>query len=108
MEDVSAASDEADIRTLRTPPSSRIRNTPKGLVCLTSSELQIIKFIERHEGHPCSKAQIAAAIGRNEKTVSRLLSRMRREDLVVSQAVHAESGAQLANVYRLTKWAKAE
>lgn len=100
--------EEPDIRSLRVAPSSRIRNTPNGPVRLTPSEMQIIKFIERHEGYPCSKAQIAAAIGRNEKTVDRLLSRMRRDSLVVSQAVHSDNGAQLANVYRLTKWATAE
>ncbi|MBM6676276.1 winged helix-turn-helix domain-containing protein [Olsenella uli] len=108
MVDGSAMFEESDIRTLRTPPSSRIRNTPNGPIRLTPSELQIIKFLERHEGHPCSKAQIAAAIGRNEKTVNRLLSRMRRDQLVISQAVHSENGAQLANVYRLTKWATEE
>lgn len=52
-------------------------------------------------GHPCSKAQIAAALGKNEKTVDRLLSRMRRNQIVDSQAVHAANGAQLANVYRV-------
>ena len=31
--------------------------------------------------------------------IDRLLSRMRREGIVVSTPVHAENGAQLANVY---------
>ncbi|WP_455139882.1 MarR family transcriptional regulator [Thermophilibacter sp.] len=106
MDEVSARADEPDIRSLRVPAASRIRDTPHGPVRLTPSELQIIRFIERHEGYPCSKAQIAAAIGRNEKTVDRLLSRMRRDGLVTSQAVHSDNGAQLANVYRLTKWAQ--
>lgn len=103
---MSAASQEGEV--LRASTSSRIRDTPNGPVRLTPTEMQIIGFIRRHEGHPCSKAQIAAALGRNEKTVDRLLSRMRRNGLVVSQAVHSDNGAQLANVYRLTKWASAE
>ena len=108
MGDASVTSGDSDIRALRMSPSSRIRNTPNGPVRLTPSEMQIIKFIERHEGYPYSKAQIAAAIGRNEKTVDRLPSRMRRDGLVLSQAVHSDNGAQLANVYRLTKWAMVE
>lgn len=79
----------------------RIRQTPAGTVRLTPTEMQILSFLRRHEGHPCSKAQIAAALGKNEKTVDRLLSRMRRNQIVDSQAVHAANGAQLANVYRV-------
>ena len=77
----------------------RIRMTAEGPVRLTPTEARIIEFIENHEGKPCSKAQIAAVLGRNEKTIDRLLSRMRREGIVVSTPVHAENGAQLANVY---------
>lgn len=91
----------------RTGPS-RIRDTPNGPLRLTPTEMQIVGFIERHEGYPCSKAQIAAAVNRNEKTVDRLLSHLRKNELVVSTAVHADNGAQLANTYRLTKWAKKE
>lgn len=98
-------SDAADDKV---PARQRIRYTPNGPVRLTPTEMRIINFIQRHEGHPCSKAQIAAALGRNEKTVDRLLSRMRRNGLVISEAVHAANGAQLANLYRLTKWAKAD
>ena len=87
---------------------SRIRDTPFGPLRLTPTEMQIVGFIERHEGHPCSKAQIAAAVYRNEKTVDWLLSHLRRNELVVSTPVHADNGAQLANTYRLTKWAKKE
>ena len=101
-----AASDEKKARRRSTP--SRIRDTPTGPIRLTPTEMQIVNFIQRHEGYPCSKAQIAAAVGRNEKTVDRLLSHLRKMELVVSSAVHADNGAQLANTYRLTKWAKQE
>ena len=83
----------------RTRSSKRIRMTAAGPVRLTPTEARIIEFIERHEGRPCSEAQMAAVLGRNEKTIDRLLSRMRREGIVVSTPVHAENGAQLANVY---------
>ena len=77
--------------------------TAEGPVRLTPTEARIIEFIENHEGKPCSKAQIAAVLGRNEKTIDRLLSRMRREGIVVSTPVHAENGAQLVNVYEVVE-----
>ncbi|MBM6775233.1 helix-turn-helix domain-containing protein [Olsenella profusa] len=92
----------------KVPASKRIRQTPGGPVRLTPTEMLIISFLQRHEGYPCSKSQIAAAIGRNEKTVDRLLSRLRHHELVTSEAAYAESGAQLPNIYRLTKWAKTD
>ena len=97
---VQAGGGAADARRLRgVRRARRIRMTAAGPVRLTPTEARIIEFIERHEGKPCSKAQIAAVLGRNEKTVDRLLSRMRREGIVVSRPVHAANGAQLANVY---------
>lgn len=75
--------------------------TPTGPVRLTPTEARIVEFIGRHEGRPCSKAQIAAALGRNEKTVGRLLSHMRREGILVSEPIYADNGAQLANAYRM-------
>ena len=38
----------------------------------TPTARKIISFVERHDGKPCSKAQIAVALGRNEKTIDRL------------------------------------
>lgn len=87
------------------PARSRVRTTPDGPVRLTPTEMRIIDFIRDNEGRACSKACMAAALGRSEKTVGRLLSRMRKNGLIVSEAVHAENGAQLANIYRLTEWA---
>lgn len=86
-------------RARRAPRPKRIRMTASGPVRLTPTEARIIEFIERHEDKPCSKAQIAAVLGRNEKTVDRLLSRMRREGIVRSTPVYADNGAQLANLY---------
>lgn len=99
-EDATQARGAADTRRPRgARGAKRIRMTAAGPVRLTPTEAKIIEFIERHAGRPCSKAKIALALGRNEKTVDRLLSRMRREGIVLSEPVHAENGAQLANVY---------
>lgn len=76
--------------------------TPTGPVRLTPTEVLILQFIARHEGRPCSKSQIAAVLNRSEKTVGRLLSQLRRRGLVVSEPAYATTGAQLANVYRLS------
>ena len=39
----------------RTSPAlARIRQTPNGPVRLTPTEVQILSFLGRHEGHPCS------------------------------------------------------
>lgn len=83
------------------PAYMRICFTPNGPVRLTPTEMQILSFVQRHEGRPCSKSQIAAALGRNEKTVSRLISRLRQYQILVSEPSYADNGAQLANLYRL-------
>lgn len=61
----------------------------------------IISFVEQHDGKPCSKAQIAVALGRNEKTVDRLIARMRREGIIEAEPQWAENGGQLANTYHV-------
>lgn len=86
---------------VRVPARMRICFTPKGPVRLTITEMQILSFVEHHEGKSYSKAQIAAALGRNEKTVSRLISRLRQYQILETEPSFAPSGAQLANVYRI-------
>lgn len=88
-------------RRVRIPAYMRICFTPSGPVRLTPTEMQILSFVQRHEGRAYSKAQIAAAIGRNEKTVSRLISRLRQYKILETEPSYAENGAQLANVYRI-------
>ena len=95
---------ESDIRQMRAatiPSYMRLCFTPDGPVRLTTTEVQILAFVGRNEGRACSKSQIASAIGRNEKTVSRLISRLRQYQVLEAQPSFAENGAQLANVYRL-------
>ena len=71
-------------------------------VRLTPTEAAIARLVAAHEGRPLSMAQMAAMLGRNEKTVARLVSHLRRLGLLACEAVHAESGAQMANSYRLS------
>lgn len=94
-----ASGDIKEMRAATIPSYLRNCFTPQGRVRLTPAEVQILTFLERHEGLACSKSQIAEAIGRNEKTVSRLISRLRQYQILKSQPSFAESGAQLANVY---------
>lgn len=96
-----AAPQTAAPQTVRRAATNRIRMTANGPVRLTPTEALIVEFIGRHEGRPCSKAQIAAALGRNEKTVARLLSHMRKMGILTSETIYADNGAQLANAYRL-------
>ena len=58
-------------------------------------------YLAEREGKPCTKAEIAEALGRNRKTIDRLISQLRAEGLLVSQAMWSEDGGQLANIYRL-------
>lgn len=51
----------------------------------TPTARKIISFVERHDGKPCSKAQIAVALGRNEKTIDRLIARMRHEGILEAE-----------------------
>lgn len=67
----------------------------------TRTELQILRFVKRHDGMAYTKAEIAQALGRNEKTVDRLMSGLRSDGLIVSEPRFAQNGGQLANAYRL-------
>lgn len=97
----SVGGDTRSKRPVTIPPSLRVCYTQKGPVLLTPTEMQIIGFVRRHEGKPVSKAQIAAVLGRNEKTVSRLVSRLRQYGILEIEPSYAANGAQLANAYRI-------
>ena len=95
-----------DIRAMRAasiPSYMRVCYTTRGRVRLTTTEVQILSFIERNEGRACSKSQIAKAIGRNDRVVSRLISRLRQYGILETEPSYAENGAQLANVYRISR-----
>ena len=68
---------------------------------LTPTERAILAFVSEREGVPCTKSQIAEALGRNRKTIDLLITRLRADGLIVSEPTWSATGAQLANTYRL-------
>lgn len=68
---------------------------------LTPSARAILAYLEEHGGEPVSKAAIAADIGRCEKTVDRLMAKLREEGYVEVEQRWDKTGAQLANSYVL-------
>ena len=68
---------------------------------LTRTATQILSYIERHAGEVCTKADMARDLERNEKTVSRLLTKLRRDGLIEVESSFSENGSQVGNVYRL-------
>lgn len=75
----------------------------KGAPHLTPTERKILSFVKRHEGRPCSKAQMAASLDRSQKTIDRLVSSLRAKGLLVSEPVFDEHGGQRANSYRVVR-----
>ena len=82
--------------------------TAEGPVHLTPTSRAILAFIGEHAEKPISKEQIAVALGRNEKTIDRLVSRMRQQGIIVSVPMWSEKGGQLPNAYRITPEVKPE
>lgn len=71
-------------------------------VHLTPAQRRIVDFLQEHaDGGACSKVRLAQEVGCSVKTVDRAIAHLRHEGVVVAEARFAESGAQLANVYRL-------
>ena len=68
---------------------------------LTNTERGILHYVSQHDGESCTKKEIALALGRNRKTIDRLVSRLRAEGLLVCEYMWDERGGQRANVYRL-------
>ena len=88
------------MRALSTAVEEKSASAPRRL---TPTERKIIAYVAAHEGQPCTKAQIASTLGRNVKTVDRLVSRLRVEGVLVSTYMWSDNGAQLANTYRLAR-----
>lgn len=86
-----------DVKTTAEKPEGRRRERGR----LTPTERAILAYVSEREGEPCTKAQIADALGRNRKTIDLLIARLRADGLIVSEPTWADNGGQLANVYRL-------
>ena len=70
---------------------------------LTPTVVRILAYVGAHEGEPCSKTKIAEELGRNQKTIDRLITHLREERLLVVKPTWSKSGGQLANTYRLAR-----
>lgn len=68
---------------------------------LTPTERKILLYVSHHNGEAFAKGDLAEELGRNKKTVDRLIARLRSEGLLVSEPVWDEHGGQRANVYRI-------
>lgn len=68
---------------------------------LTPSAHAILAYLEEHEGEPVTKSVIAAELGRCEKTIDRLMSKMRANGYIEAEEHWNDSGAQLANSYKV-------
>ena len=66
---------------------------------LTPSAQAILAYLDEHEGEPVTKSAIAADLGRCEKTIDRLMSKMRDHGYIKVEEHWTETGAQLANSY---------
>lgn len=66
---------------------------------LTPSARAILEYLSERQEEPVTKAAIAAELGRCEKTVDRLMSRMREEGMIEVHERWGSDGAQLANSY---------
>lgn len=69
---------------------------------LTPTERNILAYVSDHEGQPCTKTELACALGRARGTVDRSISRLRADGLILCEPTYDENGAQLANCYRLS------
>ena len=66
---------------------------------LTPSARAILEYLSERQEEPVTKAAIAAELGRCEKTVDRLMSRLREEGLLEVPAHWGSDGAPLSNSY---------
>lgn len=80
-----------------------VADSPKPAFTLTPTAQDILVYIADHDGEPVTKATIAAGVGRCEKTVDRLMSKLRENGYIVAEERWNPNGAQLANSYRLVR-----
>ena len=75
----------------------------------TETQEQLIRYIAGetavHGGACVTKGELAKIVGRNVKTVDRLIADLRRRGVVETEMRFDESGGQVASVYRLAQGA---
>lgn len=75
--------------------------TPAGTFHLTPTELLLVRTIEELDGKTISKKDLADRLHRNAKVISRLLSRLRHEQIIESIPTYREDGGCAQNSYRI-------
>lgn len=83
--------------------AAKTKKAPARTRRLTPTETAILAMVGQHEGEPCSKAEIARELGRNQKTIDRLIAGLSKDGLLVVEHAWGKNGAQLANTYRLPR-----
>lgn len=82
----------------------RVRRGPKKHEFTKTQELLLREIAAETAvsgGLSCTKRELAERLGRNVKTIDRLLSDLRRRGVVEVEARFDERGAQQASVYRV-------
>ena len=75
--------------------------TTEGRVRLNGTEKMALLLIAQLDGAPCSKAEMAARIGRCANSVDRAIKHLRQEGVIESVPTFSEDGGQGANSYRV-------
>lgn len=69
----------------------------------TPTARNIVAFLSEREDVPMTKSAIAEQLGRCEKTVDRLIAKLRDNGYVTVEEHWNENGAQLPNTYRVLR-----
>lgn len=86
---------------MRYDTSYRYVVTEKGTFHLTPTELLLLRTLEELNGRSISKRELADRLRRNAKVVSRLLSRLRHEGVIETEATYRDDGGRAENHYRI-------
>lgn len=73
----------------------------RGTFRLTPTELLLVRTLEELDGKCISKRDLADRSRRNAKVVSRLLSHLRHEGIIETEATYREDGGRAENRYRI-------
>ncbi len=82
-------------------PVGQLADGVKGEFRPTPTARSIVRFLSEHEGEPVTKATIAVELGRCEKTIDRLVAKLRDNGWIAVDEHWNENGAQLPNTYRV-------
>lgn len=88
---------------MRFDSPDRFVASAKGVFRLTPTELLLLRTLEELDGRSISKRDLADRSRRNAKVVSRLLSHLRHEGIIETEATYREDGGRAENRYRIAE-----